>query len=268
MQQALEDLQRVQSNSTQQLSKVKDSLQSLRQDLESRLKIEMQSMRREIKTALQAAKEAAAKDSDALRKQVDELAAKHSAQDALVTDTQKALQRQLGDLREEISAGSTSMAELKERLNFHENLIMDEQHGSRNAAVTVSTSERLNSLSEQMRGLERGLKKSFLEELNKVARSQKAPPSEADVKGELCLQCESMHKGQCSLKMCMSMSGKDCLYSRAGTLLAYPLAGTLNIRLPGWIYLNLASSQAEAGSSAPKTAFGTSLSPAYKMCIA
>lgn len=166
MQQAIDELQKLQAKTAEQISAFKSDLQGLRAEVDTSMAASQKdavraadSLRKELATKL----ETLAKEQ---RQDRSDVSARFSAQD-------RALEKQMKELQEQVS---WRQAELRDRLNFHENLIMDEQHGSKNAAVAVSTSERLDSLVLQVQALEdsQGSTSGLREEMKRLQKDNQA----------------------------------------------------------------------------------------------
>ena len=174
-QQAVEDLQKLHTKAAHQISAFKSELQSLRAEVDGTIAASQKdavlaadSLREELDSKLQTL----AKDQ---RQDRVEVTARFRAQD-------RALERQTAELQEQLSS---RQAELRDRLNFHENLIMDEQHGSKNAAVAVSTSERLDGIAAQVQALEEnaGATAGLRAEMSKLQKDSQAQLDAQRLKG-------------------------------------------------------------------------------------
>ena len=165
-QQAVEDLQNLHAQAAEQVSALKNDLQSLRAEADNSMAASQKdavlaadSLRKELDAKLQTL----AKDQ---RQERVDVSARFRAQD-------RAVERQMAELRGQLSS---RQAELRDRLNFHENLIMDEQHCSKTAAGAVSTSERLDSIAVQVQALEEaaGATAGLREEMSNLQKESKA----------------------------------------------------------------------------------------------
>lgn len=182
MQQAIDELQKLQAEAAQHISAFKSDLESLKAEVDS---------------SMAASQKDAVKAADLLRKELDSKLqglVKEQRQDRVDVSSrlraqERALEKQIAELKEQVSA---RQAELRDRLNFHENLIMDEEHGSKNAAVAVSTSERLDGIALQVQALKEnaGVTTGLREEMSKLRKDSQAQLNAQRQEGMLLLSPE------------------------------------------------------------------------------
>lgn len=188
MQEAVDDLQKEQQRTSYQISAFKADLQSLRDEVTPKLKGDQQAaaegvraVERNINARLDAMA-AQQKDQEA------EFAARWTICEKISEEVRRSSERHAAELQAALEHARQRQAELKDQLNFHENLIMEEQHGSRNAAVAVSTSARLDAVVQEVQAIEQGLKAVWgvKDEVSQLKRDQEALLSRQEDRGTGC----------------------------------------------------------------------------------
>lgn len=154
MQQAIDNLQRLQQEGSQQVSALRAEMQDIRQEVTAKIGSarglsmdQAESLRKELADRL---------DSAAAHRQDQEadFSVRWSICEKMSEEVRRSAERRCDELQAAVDEARRRHSELKDRLNFHENLIMDEQHGSRNAAVAVSTSARLDTVVSQLEAIQ------------------------------------------------------------------------------------------------------------------
>ena len=180
MQQAIEDLQRIQASTAQQVSGFKAELQSLREEVCGSVGECQMSVTEALHRHVEAQLQSVTADQEAVS------ATKWAACEKAVEEVRRRTERHMAELQASVREGNQRQAELKERVNFHENLIMEEQHGSRNAAVAMSTSERLDSVLVQVQEMDSDIKavRALREEVGRMKRDQQELLGRQEDRGE------------------------------------------------------------------------------------
>ena len=184
MQQAIEELQKAQAKAGQQLASFKSELLSLRSEVDSSMAASQKDTAKAVETLhreLDAKLQTLAADQ---RQERAEVNARLAAQERGVSEHRRGVERHVAELLEDVSR---RQIELGDRLNFHENLIMDEQHGSKNAAVAVTTSERLDSIEQQVQAVKESVSMTagLREEMSRLQKDSQAQLSKHRREGSL-----------------------------------------------------------------------------------